>query len=137
MKNIRRQRTIMGSHNLENAPAAFSNGLIPPYEYVAYKVVERLFRSERGFSYFMRTLRNEKFESKGGMISYLSIPIQEMRQHKNDICMELFGVKCSRELNMEQRMRLAKTLRARYNCSLKQITRLSGLIYDEVKDIIR
>ena len=29
-----------------------------------------------------------------------------------------------------------KTLRVRYNSSLKQIVRLCGLVYDEVKDLI-
>jgi hypothetical protein len=35
---------------------------------------------------------------------------------------------------MPQRLRLARTLRSRYNSSIKQIARLAGLVYDEVKD---
>jgi hypothetical protein len=35
---------------------------------------------------------------------------------------------------MQQRLRLARTLRSRYNSSIKQIARLAGLVYDEVKD---
>ena len=38
--------------------------------------------------------------------------------------------------NTQQRIRLARTLKSRYNSSTKQIVRLYGLIYDEVKDSI-
>ena len=73
-------------------------------------------------------------DARGGSISFLSIPLQEMRQHKNEVCKERFGKQSVKGLSTEQRLRLARTLRARYNSSLKQIARLSGLVYYEVKD---
>ena len=66
----------------------------------------------------------------------LSLPMQEMRQHKNEVCMEIFGHNCSNQLNTQQRLLLARALRSRYNSSLKQIARLCGLVYSEIKDII-
>ena len=62
--------------------------------------------------------------------------MQEMRQHKDDVCRELFGTSSVRQLSTQQRLRLARALRSRYNSSTKQIARLSGLVYDEVKDRI-
>ena len=64
------------------------------------------------------------------------MPIQEMRQHKNELCHEMFGVETVRTLDMRQRLMLARALRSRFNSSLKQIARLTGLVYEEVKDMI-
>ena len=38
-------------------------------------------------------------------------------------------------LDTRERIRLARTLKTRYDSSVKQITRLTGLVYDEVKDL--
>ena len=75
-------------------------------------------------------------ESRSGEISHLTIPMQEMRQHKNDLCMELFGQKHIRNLDTTSRLKLARVLKLRYNSSDKQIIRLCGLIYDEVNHLL-
>ena len=105
-------------------------------EYVAYEVVERIFKTCKSFNYFLSITKEEDVDARGGSISLLSIPMQEMRQHKNDVCRELFGTSSVRQLSTQQRLRLARALRSRYNSSTKQIARLSGLVYDEVKDLI-
>ena len=108
--------------------------LVFPGEYVAYEVVERIFKTCKSFNYFLSITKEEDVDARGGSISLLSIPMQEMRQHKNEVCRELFGTPSVRQLSMPQRLRLARTLRSRYNSSIKQIARLAGLVYDEVKD---
>ena len=110
--------------------------IVFPGEYVAYEIVERIFKTCKSFNYFLCITREEDVDSRGGSISLLSIPMQEMRQHKNEVCQELFGAKSIKGLNTAQRLRLARTLRNRYNSSLKQIARLCGLVYVEVKDLI-
>lgn len=110
--------------------------MIFPGEYVAYETVERLFRTCRGFNYFLCRSKEELVDARGGMISHLSLPLQEMRQHKNEVCQELFGTTSTKSLATAQRLKLARALKARYNSSLKQIARLCGLVYDEVKEII-
>lgn len=110
--------------------------IVFPGEYVAYEIVERIFKTCKSFNYFLCITREEDVDSRGGSISLLSIPMQEMRQHKNEVCQELFGAQSIKGLNMAQRLRLARTLRSRYNSSIKQIVRLCGLVYDEVKDLI-
>lgn len=108
--------------------------LVFPGEYVAYEVVERIFKTCKSFNFFLSITKEEDVDARGGSISLLSIPMQEMRQHKNEVCRELFGTPSVRQLSMQQRLRLARTLRSRYNSSIKQIARLAGLVYDEVKD---
>ena len=110
--------------------------LVFPGEYVAFEIVERIFKTCKSFNYFLCITREEEVEARGGTISLLSIPMQEMRQHKKEVCGELFGTKSVKRLSTAQRLRLARTLRSRFNSSIKQIVRLSGLVYDEVKDLI-
>ena len=112
------------------------DGMVFPGEYVAYELVERLFKTRKSFNYFFCKTREEDVDARGGTISQLSIPMQEMRQHKNEVCRELFGVDSIRTLSTEQRLRLAKVLKSRYNSSLKQIIRLSGLLDKEVKELL-
>lgn len=111
------------------------NGLILPSLYVAVSTVEMIFRSHRSYNYFLSTSRDTDVESRGGAISHLSIPLSEMRDNRRILLQEMFGVSELRGLSMEQRISLARRMRSRYNCSPKQIAKLCGLIYGEVKDI--
>ena len=110
--------------------------IVFPGEYVAYEIVERIFKTCRSFNFFLSITKEEDVDARGGTISLLSIPMQEMRQHKNEVCQELFGKNSIKNLSTEQRLRLARTLRSRYNSSIKQIARLCGLVYNEVKGLI-
>lgn len=109
------------------------NGIVFPGEYTAYQMVEKVFRSHKSFNYFLCRSKEEDIEKQDGTISRLSIPIQEMRQYRNEICKELFGARTIRTLSVQERLKLARTLRNRYNSSLKQVCRLCGLVFSEVK----
>ena len=110
--------------------------LVFPGEYVAYEIVERIFKTCKSFNYFLCRTKDEDVDARGGTISHLTIPMQEMRQHKKELCRQLFGTESTNRLNTQQRLRLARTLRRNFNSSVKQIARLCGLVYDEVKDMI-
>ncbi|MCQ2143757.1 MAG: hypothetical protein MJY56_06785 [Bacteroidales bacterium] len=112
------------------------DGIVFPGEYVPYRLVERIFKTHKSYNYFLSITKEQDVDSKGGAISNLSIPLQEMAQNKADECERLFGVRTVRTLNTFQRLKLAKALRVKYNSSPKQIARLCGLIYSEVKDKI-
>ena len=112
------------------------DGIVYPGEYVAWEIVERIFKTHKSFNRFMCISKDEDVENRGGSISRLSIPIQEMRQYRNEICKELYGVESIRTLSAKERLKLAKVIRSRYNSSLKQIARVCGLLYEEVKDMI-
>lgn len=132
--SIRDRRILLKSketNNLDNV--RIIDNIIFPGEYVAYKVVEQIFKSHKSFNYFLCRSKEEDIEKQGGSLSRLSIPIQEMRQYRNEICRELFGVGTIRTLSVQERLKLARTLRSRYNSSLKQVCRLCGLIFSEVK----
>lgn len=129
-------RRICHTRNRILSDAKIIEDLIFPGEYVAYDIVQRVYRTTKSFHYFMSLNRDEEIEGKGGFISNLSLPLHEMRQHKKEAMMALFG-KCSiKELNTSQRVRLAMTLKSKYNSSSKQIARLCCLKYSEVKGFI-
>ena len=112
------------------------NKVIVPAQYVSVDIVEQLFRSHKAYHYFLSTIKEIDVESQGGVISKLSVPLIEMRENRRRLSEELFGVTELRNLNMEQRLRLARYLKSRYNCSPKQISKVCGLVYDEVKDLL-
>lgn len=111
------------------------DGIIFPGDYVAYKLVERIFKTCKGFNYFISKNKEDEVDSKGGSIAHLSIPIQELRQHKSEMCMKMFGVHTVKTLSSLQRLQLARALKSQFNSSTKQIARVCGLVYDEVKGI--
>ena len=112
------------------------NGIVFPGEYVAVKIVEQLFGSHRSFNYFMCTTKESDIDNRGGSVTRLSIPMQEMREHRDALCRELFGNAGLRSLDTTRRVRLAKALKSRYNSSTKQIARLCGLAYEEIKNLL-
>lgn len=131
-----KQRQILKTRNRQPGTVRMMGSVVFPGEYVAFEIVERLFKTCKSFNFFMCSSREDDVDSRGGTISHLSIPMQEMRQHKNETCLELFGTTSVKGLSTAQRLKLARTLRRRFNSSLKQIARLCGLIYAEVKDLI-
>lgn len=136
--NVREKRLLLRSKKTgETGNVKIIDGIIFPGEYVAYQIVERIFKTHKSFNFFMGITKEEDIEKRGGSLSLLSIPIQEMRQHRNEICLELFHIKTIRTLDTQERLKLARTLRKRFNSSPKQICRLCGLVYEEVKGIIK
>ena len=69
-------------------------------------------------------------------MSRLSIPISELRKYREDVCDELFHTRGLRMLDVRQRVKVAKVLKGRYRCSVRQVARVCGLLYDEVKGIM-
>ncbi len=112
------------------------NDFVFPGDYVDYRLVERLFKTHKSFNFFMCISKDRDVEEHGGAISRLSIPLQEMRQHRKEVCKELYDIDSIFKLNTSQRLQIAKILKSRYNSSSKQLARVCGLVYEEVKDII-
>ena len=133
---VKQRKTLRTKQYQEEPDIKMLGPIVFPGEYVAYEIVERLFRTCRSYNYFLCTSREDDVDARGGLLSHLSIPMQEMRQHKKELCEEMFGVSSSKALDTPRRLRLARALRSRYNSSVKQIARLCGLVYDEVRDLI-
>lgn len=112
------------------------DGIVYPGEYVLIDIVERLFKTPKSFFYFLSHTREDDIESRGGDISRLSLPISEMRHHRDELCLQLFGKKGIRDLDTASRLKLARILRSKYNSSIKQIARVCGLVISEAERIL-
>lgn len=133
---VREWRSMLLTRTQPNRDLRMIGDMVFPGEYTAYQIAQRIFRTSKSFQYYMSKTRESDVEERGGILHNLSVPMQEMRQHKNEVCQELFGKKDLRCLSVDMRVRLARTLKARYSCSGKQIARLCGLVYDEVRAIL-
>ena len=130
------KRLILKTDSIQAGSVRMVGGLIHPEEYVSTLLVQKIFRSCRAYNYFMWSTKDSDVESKGGSASALSIPDHEMRQNKAAVCRELFNVESVRSLDTQQRLRLARALKSRYCSSTKQLARICGLVYNEVKGLI-
>lgn len=133
---VKERQKILRTRDPELLDAPMIGDLVYPGEYVAYEIVEKVFRTCKSLNYFLCKTKEDDVDGRGGSLSHLSVPIQEMRQHKNELCRELFGASSIKGLDTRQRVLLARTLHSRYNSSPKQIIRLCGLVYNEAKGLI-
>lgn len=133
---VKQRREMLGTRESDFGNRKMYAGIVWPEEYVANDVVEKIFRTVKTYNYFMCTSKEFDVESKGGLVSFLSLPMQEMRQHKTEFCQRMFGVDSVRGLDASSRIKLARTLKSRFNSSPRQISRLCGLVYDEVKNLL-
>lgn len=110
--------------------------LIFPGEYTAVDIAERIFRTPRAFNYFMSVSKDIDVESREGVLSCLTIPISQLRNYRRQLSLKHFGKTELRSLDVSQRLRLAKMMKGMYNSSSKQIARVCGLVYDEVREFL-
>ena len=133
---IKEKQQLLRTRQLISREAHIIGDLIFPGDYVAWEVVESIYKTHKSYNYFLCVSKEEDVESKAEIISHLTIPIQEMRQHRNELAIKLFGKCTIRDLTTNQRILLAKTLKSNYNSSPKQIARVCGLIFEEVKKLL-
>lgn len=132
----RYQKALLNTRSANKTSLRVMDDMIFPGEYVAVEIVQRIFKTCKSYNYFMCRTREDDVDSRGGTISNLSIPIQELRQCRNEMCMEMFGRTAMNSLKTQQRIALARAMRRKYNSSPKQIAKACGLVFDEVKDLI-
>ena len=133
---IKKAKGILKTNEQVSGPVKMIGRMVFPGEYVAWQLVNAIFKTQKSYNYFMGVSRESDIESRGGAISRLSIPDAEMRQNKAAVCRELFGVETVRTLSTQQRLRLLKVLKHRYDSSPKQLSRICGLRYEEIRGII-
>lgn len=129
-------RKMLRTKVLPKEPFRLIGRMVFPGEYVASDIVESIYRTHKAFNYFMCISKESEVESRQGAISRLSLPHYELQQHKNELCVEQFGARTIRVLSTTQRLSLAKTLLARYNCSPKQVAKSCGLKFEEVREML-
>ena len=129
-------QSILKTRDKEFPNARIVDGMVFPGEYVASDLVMKIFKTVKSFNYFLFKTKDIDVESRGGEISRLSLPLQDLKQFRDEQCLKMYGSTNLRGLDTGQRILLARKLRSMYNSSAKQIVRLCGLVYEEAKDLI-
>ena len=136
LKSAKTKKRQLLSHNVKDTDIPLIDGLIDPRLYVPVNLVEKIFRTHRAYNYFLFISKDSDVDERDGIVSHLTIPIVELREIRRQLSIELFGSDNLRNLDMGQRIRLAKVLKSRFNSSTKQIAKSCGLVYDEVKSLL-
>ena len=110
--------------------------IVFPKEYVEVNIVEMLFRTTRGYMYYICRSSESDIESIDGYISKLTLPDNELILYRRDLSRKYYAQENIRLLNTEQRLKLCRMLLSNFNCSKKQVVRICGLKFDEVKNIL-
>ena len=86
-----KSRKYFKTHDAIRDGVKITGQIVSPGEYVAYEICEKIFRTIKSYAYFLFKTKDIDVESISGELSMLSIPIQELRQHRNEICMEVLA----------------------------------------------
>ena len=106
-----------------------TEGYILPESYVSVKGVEALFRTPRRLGFFLRTSSKARARLEGGAAP--SFRDQNILSVCEDLCHSLFRVNSIDELGVEQKAEMLKQLRRRFSADLNQISRVTGIPYEE------
>lgn len=117
-------RQILKSHDVLPDDWILIDGVIFPGCYIPLDIVTSIFRSHKSFLFFCGRNNEKEMDKDSGQLSRLSLPNDEMKQHRDEIIAEKFGDRTIRSLNAEERMEVARTLRSRYRASIKQIANI-------------
>ena len=116
----------------DDTPASWIvyDGYILPSNYIPTALIDEIYATHRSFSYFSSLSQKKVDEIKSHSAfpeTLMQIPDSELRQCKGDLCKELFGNRKSHDLTTQQRLVLARALRKKFLCSVKQLSRIVGL----------
>ena len=101
-----------------------SSGMINPTSFIDIAKVESLFKTSLRYSYFLAKKLEGIIEHHMGYAQKLFIPDKELRVIVNQIILNNYHTNSIKELGVNQRLEIAKTLKYKYASPLKQISRM-------------
>ena len=111
-------------------------GYIWPGNYVDYKTVEKLYRTPKSFTFFMGQGKEDEINRSLGIHNAVAIPDMELKDKAIEMCFKFFKTSNLRGIDVQKRILLAKELRKKYCCSVKQIARTIHLDSIYLKELI-
>ncbi|MBR6346485.1 MAG: hypothetical protein IKR69_03760 [Bacteroidales bacterium] len=108
-----------------------SGGYILPSSYVAVKFVEDLFRTPTSMDYFLRNSSKARAAlEKSGSSAYFRD--QTLIAAIPDYCAAVFQKESLKELNQNEKTRLVREFKRRFNSDIYQLARVLGLTPEEI-----
>lgn len=134
---VRRLREMVCSrHRLPDDYVLAPDGMVCPECYVDWRSVEELFVRPSRLLYVMSRNDDMEMELTGDILRKVKYTDAELHGSVSGLCWEMFRCGAPESLPVEHRCRLAKELRKRYGLGPKQLSRLTGVSYDLLKELI-
>ena len=111
-------------------------GIIWPRCYVDYKTVERLYRTPATFLYHLAKNMDMENELTTDILRKANYSDQELYNSASAICHSQFGKEALGQLSIEEKLSIARIVRKKYGASAKQISRITGLDPQLLKELL-
>ncbi len=111
-------------------------GIIWPRCYVDYKTVERLYRTPAAFLYHLAKNMDMENELTTDILRKANYSDQELYNSASTICHSQFGKEALDLLSIEEKLSIARIVRKKYGASAKQISRITGLDPQLLKELL-
>lgn len=111
-------------------------GIIWPRCYVDYKTVERLYRTPAAFLYHLAKNMDMENELTTDILRKANYSDQELYNSASTICHSQFGKETLGQLSIEEKLSIARIVRKKYGASAKQISRITGLDPQLLKELL-
>lgn len=136
--SYREKRRVSGSR--EDIPGDWlvCNGFILPTNYVDIARYEAIFRTHNCFRVFLSSGKDRYAAVLDRMATVRGLTIEDLEARNlcEDACLTLFGRKGTRHLTPQQRLALARELRRRYHLSYRQLSTLTKLPENELREYV-
>ena len=132
--SIRKQRQILKSHvKVPQNWLLGADGYILPESYVRVADVERMYKTPSRMQYFLNSSRKAK---KALEKEYPAFDDQLLAAGIRSLCVSLFNKKSQDELTQSELADMLRQLRWRFGSDIHQISRVSGIKYEEVSELL-
>lgn len=137
--SYRGKRTVCGSTSVIPDDWLICNGFILPTNYVDVRRFESIYHTHNRFRVFLSSGKDKYKDVLDRMASERGLMIEDIEARKlcEAVCLDLFGRKGTRHVTPEQRIVLARELFRRYGLSCRQLSTLTKLPEDEIRNYLR
>ena len=111
-------------------------GMLDPACFIEWQKVESMYKSPLKYLYHLSKKLEGKINLDLSQGPKTFLPDKELREVTRNLCVQLFQQSDVRMLDINSRLRVAKTLRREYASTPKQISRMLHLDADVLKDFI-
>jgi len=134
-KDKSKRELIRLTHSRKSLPANAifdDSGFVLPESYINVKRIESIFRTPKRMNYFLNSSSKAKITSQG----LPSFRDQVIISAIPDLCRSLFQKNACSDLTPQELCNLAKQIRYRFSADPHQISRVIGLSYDSVTELL-
>jgi len=135
----RERRKLLRSHMTVPGNWIVSNGFLLPENYIAVELFEQIYRTPNRFRVFLASNSKKDDAMMLRIASGKGVQLEdfEARRLCKEICKQFYNKETTRWLSTEQRLMVAKTLKRKYQLSLRQLSMLTRIPEKELAGLLK